>query len=289
MNSKKILLSVLLIFLMIFSGFAAKKKKHIFPPVPEFTSMPDITRITGKGKLVVAMTAADQAPFFFVNSRRVLVGLDVQIAREIADKLGVEVKFDRSAKSFDEVVTNVVQGRADVAISKLSRTFPRAKNVRFSTPYITFRHGLLLNRINAARAIRELHTTEKEYIQKFPGKLGVIEHSSYEIFAKSNFPYAKIVSFQKWEDVIAAVNDGSIDAAYRDELEIKKIIRLNPDASLRIKTALITDKSDPISIAVRWNDTNLLAFINMVIESGAFSSNAEQLFDSYGDLFLKNI
>lgn len=289
MNTRKISLSVLLIFLMIFSGTAAKKKKHIAAPISDVIVMSDITRITGKGTLVVAMTAADQAPFFFVNSRKVLVGLDVQIAREIADKLGVKVKFDRSAKSFDEVVTNVVQGKADVAISKLSRTFPRAKNVRFSVPYMTFRHGLLLNRINAARAIRELHITEKEYIQKFPGKLGVIEHSSYELFAKTNFPYAEIISFKKWEDVIAAVNDGIIDAAYRDELEIKKIIRLNPDASLRIKTALITDKSDSISVAVRYTDTNLLAFINMVIETGSFSSNAEQLFDAYGDLFLKNI
>lgn len=288
MNTKKIVLSVLLIFLMIFSGTAAKKKKRIPAPTSDVIMMPDITRITSKKTLVVAMTAADQVPFFFINSRKVLVGLDVQIAREIADKLGVEVKFDRSAKSFDEVVTNVVQGRADVAISKLSRTFPRAKNVRFSVPYITFKHGLLINRINAARAIRELHITEKEYIQKFHGKLGVIEHSSYELFAKTNFPYARIISFKKWEDVISAVNDGYIDAAYRDELEIKKIIRLNPDASLRIKTALITDKSDSISVAVRCTDTNLLAFINMVIESGSFSSNAEQLFDSYGDLFLKN-
>ena len=283
MNYRKAVISVLIVFLSVYGSYAAAKKRK----VPERVQQPpDITRIIKKGKLVVAMTAADQAPFFFVNSRGVLTGLDVKIAREIADRLGVEVQFDRSAKSFDDVVTNVAEGKADAAISKLSRTLPRAKKVRFSTPYITFRHGLLLNRLNTARVIQELKVSEKEYIRRFTGRIGVIEHSSYETFARTNFPYAGIVSYPEWADVLNAVRVGAIDAAYRDELEIKKYLRLYPDASVKVKTVLITDKTDSIAIAVRWDDDNLLAFINMIIESGTFPSKTEDILELYADIFL---
>jgi len=60
-----------------------------------------------------------------------------------------------------------------------------------------------------------------------------------------------------------------------------------PDASVRVKTALITDKADYIAIAARSNDASLLAFINIVIESGGFTNNAEQLLNKYGDIFNK--
>ena len=53
---------------------------------------------------------------------------------ELAKKLGVAVQFERDARTFDDVVHLLATGQADVAISKLSRTLPRAQVVSFSTP-----------------------------------------------------------------------------------------------------------------------------------------------------------
>jgi polar amino acid transport system substrate-binding protein len=93
---------------------------------------PDIKAILDRGELIVAMTAGDQPPFYYVEPNGQLAGLDATLARDIASRLGVKVSFNRSPKSFNEVVELVAQGGADVAISKLSRTLVRAQMVRFT-------------------------------------------------------------------------------------------------------------------------------------------------------------
>ena len=60
--------------------------------------------------------------------------------------LGVRIEFLDGAPSFDAVVDDVAQGRADIGISKLSQTYYRLIRVRFSEPYITLSHALLFER-----------------------------------------------------------------------------------------------------------------------------------------------
>src|SRR5256712_11914280 len=108
---------------------------------------PDIKASLDRGELIVAMTEGDQPPFYYVGPDGQLAGLDATLARDIASRLGVKVSFNRNPKSFNEVVELVAQGGADIAISKLSRTLVRAQMVRFTRPYVTFRHAMLLNLI----------------------------------------------------------------------------------------------------------------------------------------------
>src|SRR5262249_27785241 len=107
----------------------------------------DIERIRSHGKLVVAMFEQDRPPFFMHDARGKFVGIDVELAEEIADKIGVKVDFDRSAKSFNDVITKVERREADLGISKLSITTERSLRVRFSEPYVTLQQAFLVNRI----------------------------------------------------------------------------------------------------------------------------------------------
>jgi polar amino acid transport system substrate-binding protein len=112
---------------------------------------PDIQRIKERGEFVVAMTATDQPPFYYTNSKGAFAGLDVDVATAIATSLGVKVTFNRDAKSFGDLIPIISSGKADAAISKLSRTAARAQLVAFSNPYITFRQALILNRLEPTR------------------------------------------------------------------------------------------------------------------------------------------
>ncbi len=106
----------------------------------------EISEIVRRGTIVFAMTAADQKPFFYVDEvSGEFLGLDVELAYNIANKLGVRAVFNRDAQSFDAV--DVANAKADVAISKLSRTLKRAQLVLFRKPYITIRQALLRNRL----------------------------------------------------------------------------------------------------------------------------------------------
>ena len=65
------------------------------------------------------MSAPDTAPFFYKKSGE-LVGLEVDLAKSIVQALNVEIRCNREAKSFNEVVELVVQRHAALGISKLT-------------------------------------------------------------------------------------------------------------------------------------------------------------------------
>jgi ABC-type amino acid transport substrate-binding protein len=241
---------------------------------------PDFQRILERGKLVVALLGIDNPPFFMLDKNGELYGLDVKIAKSIAEQLDVKVEFVRSAKTFNEVVDIVYDLGADMAISKLSKSLSRAKKVRFSRPYLTMRHGLLVNRLQLAQRAKGRNTVEM--IKQLDGKVGVIKGSSYVGFTKQKFPKATVVEYPSWNpDIINAVIRGDILAAYRDELEVKKIVLSNPDAALKFQTIALTDTQDSIAIALPWDSQHLLDFVNQCLETMKFEYTADTLLKEY--------
>jgi polar amino acid transport system substrate-binding protein len=62
--------------------------------------------------------------------------------------------------------------------------------------------------------------------------------------------------------VLKALDKGDIIGAYRDEFEVKRILKADPTASLTLRTVTFKDLEDTLGIAVGINDQVLLAFIN---------------------------
>lgn len=224
---------------------------------------PDIARIVKRGLLIVAMADFDTPPFFYRRDGR-LQGLDVEMAHDLARALGVTASFDREAESFNEVVERVAEGRADLGLSKLSRTLARAQQVRFSTPYLRLHHALALNRLEAARLAK--NRPIQSLVRDFTGSLGVIANSAFSDFARQQFPRASVRVYPDWSAVIEAVRAGEIVAAYRDEFEIKRLLNSDPQAALELRTVTLTDLEDTLSIAVGINDRVLLDVVNLFLE-----------------------
>lgn len=220
---------------------------------------PDIARIVNRGELIVAMLGVDTPPFFYEKNGE-LTGLEVDLAKALAKELGVQVRFNRSAKSFNAVVDTVARGEADLAISKLSRTLARSQVISFTQPYLTLNHALILNRVAFAQHARE--RAAPDVIRKFNGTIGVIAKSSFQDYAKRYFPRAKVIEYPGWPDVLKALEKGEVMAAYRDEFEIKRILKSNPTASLTLRTITLKDLEDTLGIAVGIQDRTLLAFAN---------------------------
>ena len=246
---------------------------------PRTEMPPDIQRILDRGTLVVALLGTDNPPFFMGDMGEI-EGLDIKIAQGLADALGVNLEFNRSAETFNQVVDQVYQLEADIAISKLSRTLSRAKRVRFSRPYVTMRQGLLVNRLQLA-AQKNQGSQIIEAIRNFNGDVGVIEGSSYVGFIKQKFPEATIKEYPSWVNIVEAVVNGDIQAAYRDELEIKKVILKNPDAALRLQTIALTDTQDQIAMALPWDSQHLQDFVNQYLDTFNLDYTADAVLDEY--------
>lgn len=239
---------------------------------------PDLVGIADRGKLVVAMTSFDNAPFYSVKDGK-LEGIDVDLSNDIAQALGVPVEFDRTAETFNDVVAKVKNGEVDMAISKISRTNSRALVVAFSTPYVRLKNALMFNRLNLAQKSRGKDLGE--YIRNFDGNLGVIEKSSFANYAKTRFPKANIVAFKTWAEVVDATIAGKVDAAYRDEFEVRRIAEDQPETSISLRTVTIADARDSIAVALPWNAPRLLAIVNQVIDDRPVELNADDVIEMY--------
>lgn len=252
----------------------------------DVTMPPDIQKIIDRGVLMVALLDTDNPPFFMTDDGDRLDGLDIAIAHDLAGKLGVDLKFNRSAKTFNEVVDTVFNREADIAISKISRTMSRIQRVRFSEPYLRMRQGLLVNRLRLAQ-----HTQGRsvpEAVRDLQGEVGVIEGSSYVGFLQQKFPDATIVEYPDWATIVEAVTAGEVLAAYRDELEIKKIVRTNPNVALDMQTIALTDTEDPIAMVLPWSSTHLLALVNQYLDTERLDYSADKVLQDYSQYFGSN-
>jgi polar amino acid transport system substrate-binding protein len=238
----------------------------------------DIAAIKKANVLVVAMTKKDVPPFFSGEGDDIR-GLDVEIARRIGVLLGVPVQFRRDAESFAEVVEQIRDGRADIAVSKLSVTGPRLQVVRFSDPYVKLRQSLIVNRLWLSQNSQGRETYQ--VIREFNGKISFIRNSSYDTFARINFPNATFLPEDKWDVIIDNVTKGTIAAAYRDEFEIKKISFEKPDAAITTKSITISDSVDNIAIAVNPKAVQLLSIVNYVVKNEYSNIDTKKLMDRY--------
>ena len=264
---------LLITLLVLFSSIVSAQIPTSTVPLPT-----DIAAIKKANVLVVAMTKKDVPPFFSGEGDDIH-GLDVEIAQRIGVLLGVPVQFKRDAESFAEVVEQIRDGRADIAVSKLSVTGPRLQVVRFSDPYVKLRQSLVVNRLWLSQNSQGKETYQ--VIRDFNGKISFVKNSSYDTFARINFPNAQFLPEEKWDVIIDKVTRGDIAAAYRDEFEIKKIAFEKPDAAISTKTITIADSSDYIAVAVNPKAIQLLSVVNYVIKNEYNNIDTKKLMDKY--------
>jgi hypothetical protein len=73
----------------------------------------------------------------------------------------------------------------DVVISKFSRTYERAKSVRYTQPYLTFRQALIVNKIHAAK--NNIEDYPMDYLRQAKVRIAVREETSYVEYAGKLF------------------------------------------------------------------------------------------------------
>jgi ABC-type amino acid transport substrate-binding protein len=223
--------------------------------------------IVKSGYLKVGVYYEDIYPFFIKSSEGNLTGYDIELAKDIGEKLGVEVVIDRNSTTFNELVDRVAKNDIDVAISMLSATLDRAKKVLFTNPYVVLSQGLFFNRVSMTKIKSRYQEDWSNILTKSEITIGTISGTAYEEYARETFPNAHIKTYREWGELVEAVIDAEVDCAYYDEIEIKKLIKQNPNLAIKGKTIIIKDISDPIAMAVGANNFHLWQWLNLYLSS----------------------
>lgn len=242
-------------------------------------SPPDIQKILDRGTLIVALYDRDMPPFFMQDAAGRLIGYDISLAEKLASALGVKVEFRRTANTFDGVIQQVSDGDADIAISLLSITLPRALKVDFSTPYSYPSMALLYNRLAAAQ--KHYTNVEKDIINDSNVTLGVLANSAHVDYARKSYPHAKIILYDDVNQGMQDVLDNKLFCFYFNEMEITAWLEKHPDANLYINYQPITHVSDLIGIAVSWREPHLLNWINWFLLINQKNGTLAQLEQQY--------
>ena len=219
-----------------------------------------LEKILESGKLVLA-TSPDFAPLEFEDlssGEAQYVGSDIELAKYIAEKLGVELEI--SAMDFSAVQAAIPSGQADIAISGFARTEERAQNMELSTPFNITEDGG--QTVLVAKGQGANYTAAEDF-------------SGLQIGAQNGSLQYNLVSEQLPEDVeivpVGSLNDGVL------MLETGKIDALASDLS---NAELLLESHDGIETtdfmfeyssegnvaAVKKGETELIEAVNEIIE-----------------------
>ena len=219
-----------------------------------------LEKILESGKLVLA-TSPDFAPLECEDLSRgeaQYVGTDSELAKYIAEKLGVELEI--SAMDFSAVQAAIPSGQADIAISGFARTEERAQNMELSTPFNITEDGG--QTVLVAKGQGANYTAAEDF-------------SGLQIGAQNGSLQYNLVSSQLPEDVeivpVGSLNDGVL------MLETGKIDALASDLS---NAELLLESHDGIETtdfmfeyssegnvaAVKKGETELIEAVNEIID-----------------------
>lgn len=219
-----------------------------------------LEKILESGKLVLA-TSPDFAPLEFEDlssGEAQYVGSDIELAKYIAEKLGVELEI--SAMDFSAVQAAIPSGQADIAISGFAKTEERAQNMELSTPFNITEDGG--QTVLVAKGQGANYTTAEDF-------------SGLQIGAQNGSLQYNLVSSQLPDDVeivpVGSLNDGVL------MLETGKIDALASDLS---NAELLLESHDGIETtdfmfeyssegnvaAVKKGETELIEAVNEIIE-----------------------
>lgn len=186
-------------------------------------------------------------------------GYDIQVASRIADELEMDLQIRKI--EWDGLIPALLSGQIDVIIAGMSPTPERAETVSFTNEYYrseqvlvvsasgSYANATSLTEFDGAAVIAQMGTLQDGLIDQIVG----VNHQT----ALPDYP-----------SLVASVSSGVSDALVAELPVAESIVVSNSGLSIvRLASSGFTvDDSDvSVSVAVRQEDTELLASINTVL------------------------
>ncbi len=217
------------------------------------------------GKIRIA-TDATWAPFEYVDTKtNQIVGFDIDLMKAIADKAKLDIEFVNVA--FDPLLAGMAQGTYDAAISSITITEERQKDMLFSDPYYAAGQIITVAKSNST-------ITGKDTLAgKVGAQLGTTGAMEIE-----NLPNVQMKTYDEIGLAFVDLMNGQIDAVVCDNPVAAGYVVQNPD---KIKTAGQAFTDEYYGIAVAKGKTDLLKKINDGLKDVLAAGTIKQLEDKW--------
>ena len=200
-------------------------------------------------KLVMATNAAFP-PYEYVEGED-FKGIDVEIAGEIAKKLGMELEIQDV--EFDSIIAGVQGGKFDMGMAGMTVTDERKESVNFSDSYATAIQVIIVAEDSEIKSVDDI--TENT-------KIGVQQGTTGHIYASDDYGEDAVVPFNKGADAVQALKTGKVDCVIIDNEPAKAFVKANEGLKI-LDTEYVTEQ---YAICVAKNNEELLEKINTALK-----------------------
>lgn len=159
-------------------------------------------------------SSIDFAPYeYYDDETGEIVGIDVEIAQAVAEKLGCELEI--VDMQFDSIIAAVVSGKVDFGMSGFTVTEERKQSVDFSSTYTKAVQAIIVPEGSAIASVDDLFNPENSYA------IGVQQGTTGDLYitddVEANALSHSIQRFNKAPDAIVALSSGKVDCVIIDD------------------------------------------------------------------------
>ncbi|WP_297942649.1 amino acid ABC transporter substrate-binding protein [uncultured Campylobacter sp.] len=177
-----------------------------------------------EGVLKVA-TEGTFSPFSYYNDKNELVGYDVDVARAVAEKLGLKIEF--LTAPWDAMLAAFDAGKADAVFNQVSITDERKKKYEYSVPYTVVYGAIIVHKDN----------NDIKSFEDLKGKKNADSATSNwaQVAKKYGAQNVTVDSFAKSMELLIARR---VDTVVRDNTVFYDFLKQRPDAPIKIAAKL---------------------------------------------------
>ena len=167
------------------------------------------------GNLTMATNAAFP-PYEMTTDAGEFEGIDVDTAKAIAEKLGLELQIDDM--DFDAALLSVQQGKADIVMAGVTVTDERKAVMDFSDSYATGIQSIIVPNDSDIASPDDLAGK----------KIGTQRGTTGYIYCSDDFGEDSVVAYDNGLTAVQALNNGQVDAVVIDDAPAKEYVAANP-------------------------------------------------------------
>ena len=214
-------------------------------------------------KLVMATNAS--FPPYEYKEGETIVGIDAEIAAEIAKKLDMELEI-RDVE-FDSIIAGVQQGKFSMGMAGMTVTEERLQNVNFSDTYAKGVQVIIVKEDSTIAGPDDLNGT----------MIGVQQSTTGHIYASDDYGEDHVTPYKTGNDAVQALVAGKVDAVIIDNEPAKAYVEANPGLKI-LDTAYA---EEDYAICVAKDNTELLGKINGALAELTADGTIAQIIAKY--------
>ena len=216
------------------------------------------------GELHMATNAAFP-PYEMTTDDGGFEGIDVEIATEIAKKLGLELVVDDM--DFSSVLTAVQGGKSDIAMAGLTVTDERKKNVDFTDTYAKGVQSIIVSEDSDIKGPDDLKGK----------KIGCQEGTTGYIYCADDFGEENVNSYTNGAIAVQALVGGKVDAVVIDNNPAKEFVKANKGLVL-LDTAYA---EEDYAIGVSKDNPELTKAVNTALKELKEDGTVDKIIEKY--------